>query len=55
VCSSDLQLGIQPATSISGPAALADETVFHSGYREWLRLMKAGFARAGQLQEKRAG
>ena len=28
-------LGIRPATSSSGPFALADETVFHGLYREW--------------------
>lgn len=33
------QLGISPATSVVGTFELQDETVFHSGYREWLRLM----------------
>jgi benzoate/toluate 1,2-dioxygenase subunit alpha len=41
------QLGIHPQTSVLGPFDIQDETVFHSGYREWLRLMKAGQARSG--------
>ncbi len=39
------ELGIEPATSVNGRFDLGDETVFHSGYREWLRLMKRGFER----------
>ncbi len=39
------ELAIRPETSVAGPAGLADETVFHAGYREWLRLMKGGFDR----------
>ena len=38
-------LGFRPATSQSGAHEIQDETVFHSAYREWLRLMKAGAAR----------
>ncbi len=34
------QLGISPATSVSGNFEIQDETIFHGGYREWLRLMK---------------
>lgn len=40
------QIGIRPVTSQSGTHEIQDETVFHAGYREWLRLMKAGLARA---------
>ncbi|RZS86255.1 aromatic ring-hydroxylating oxygenase subunit alpha [Pigmentiphaga kullae] len=36
------QLGIEPATSQYGDVAIQDETVFHSGYREWRRLMVKG-------------
>jgi benzoate/toluate 1,2-dioxygenase alpha subunit len=39
-------LGFRPATSQHGAYKIQDETVFHSAYREWLRLMKAGAARA---------
>lgn len=36
------ELGITPATSQSGGFAIQDETLFHSCYREWLRLMTRG-------------
>jgi benzoate/toluate 1,2-dioxygenase alpha subunit len=39
------ELGVSPETSVSGPFALSDETVFHAAYREWRRLMQAGIAR----------
>lgn len=42
------ELGISPATSMSGPFQIQDETVIQAGYREWLRLMRAGLARDGQ-------
>ncbi|MGE0797494.1 MAG: hypothetical protein AB7O55_04200 [Lautropia sp.] len=42
------ELGIEPETSVSGRFDMGDETVFHSGYREWLRLMDQGFQREGQ-------
>jgi len=38
------QLGVHPATSVSGNFDIQDETVFHAGYREWLRLMRRGVA-----------
>ena len=38
-------LGIKPATSQEGAHEIQDETVFHSSYREWLRLMNAGAQR----------
>ena len=44
-----LELGIDPATSVNGRFDMGDETVFHAGYREWLRLMRLGFAREGRL------
>lgn len=47
------ELGIQPETSVSGPFDIQDETVFHASYREWLRLMEAGFARAGAVAPAR--
>lgn len=33
------ELGFTPETSVSGTYRLCDETVCHSGYREWFRLM----------------
>ena len=42
------ELGITPETRISGPFDLADETVFQSGHREWLRLMDSGISRGGR-------
>ncbi len=38
------ELGVHPETSVSGGFDIQDETVFHSGYREWLRLMRKGLA-----------
>jgi len=40
------ELGIEPETSQHGPFDVQDETVFHAGYREWLRLMRRGMASA---------
>jgi benzoate/toluate 1,2-dioxygenase alpha subunit len=42
------QLGISPATSVTGKFEIQDETVFHAGYREWLRLMSRGRRPAGR-------
>ncbi len=39
------ELGIDPETSACGAFGMADETVFHAGYREWLRLLKKGLQR----------
>ena len=36
------QLGFSPVTSLHGPFPIQNETVFHAGYREWLRLMVDG-------------
>lgn len=36
------ELGINPVTSIYNTDALGDETIFHSQYREWQRLLKNG-------------
>ena len=33
------ELGIAPSSTMQGDYDLADETCFHAGYREWLRLM----------------
>lgn len=47
------EIGVRPETSIFGPSSLADETVFHAGYREWLRLMRVAGERADGAPEKR--
>jgi phenylpropionate dioxygenase-like ring-hydroxylating dioxygenase large terminal subunit len=39
------ELGLRPATSVHGSFSVQDETVFHSGYREWIRLIANGLAR----------
>lgn len=39
------KLGIKPVRSLKGPFAIQAETPFHSGNRQWLRLMKSGAAR----------
>ena len=36
------EMEIRPDTAVTGPFNIGDETVFHSGYREWLRLMSKG-------------
>ena len=36
------ELGVAPATSVTGRFEMQDETVFHGYYREWLRLMERG-------------
>ena len=38
------ELGMKPSGWISGPFSMGSETCFHAGYREWLRLLKAGVA-----------
>ena len=40
------ELGITPDTSAVGSYRMGDETVFHGNYRAWLRLLKAGAAKA---------
>lgn len=45
-------LGIAPSHSVSGSYNLADETAFHAGYREWLRLMRKGLADDAKQQEE---
>lgn len=40
------ELGVAPRTSVCGPFDVQDETIFHSLYREWLRLLKHGLATA---------
>lgn len=39
------EFGIEPVTSLRGPFKIQNETVFHAGHREWLRLMSEGAAR----------
>jgi phenylpropionate dioxygenase-like ring-hydroxylating dioxygenase large terminal subunit len=36
------ELGIRPLTSVASEDALGDETIFHSQYREWRRLLMKG-------------
>lgn len=38
-------IGIHPLTSQQGPHDMQDETIFHAGYREWVRLLKSGLTR----------
>jgi|UPI0004AA2560 benzoate/toluate 1,2-dioxygenase alpha subunit/2,4,5-trichlorophenoxyacetic acid oxygenase 1 len=38
------ELGMTAAESVYGPVELGNETCFHAGYREWLRLLLAGDA-----------
>ena len=47
------ELGVNPATSMSGNFDIQDETVFHAGYREWMRLGKKGME--GTAKAKPAG
>ena len=47
------ELGVNPATSMSGNFDIQDETVFHAGYREWMRLVKKGME--GAAKAKPAG
>lgn len=35
------EMGVSPTTSVCGPFDVQDETIFHSIYREWLRLLGA--------------
>lgn len=37
-------LGFEPETSLKGSFRLQSETCFHSAYREWARLMRAGLS-----------
>jgi hypothetical protein len=41
------KMGIDSVTSQTGDVKIQDETLFHSAYREWLRLMKRGVRKAG--------
>jgi len=40
------ELGINPVTSIYNTDALGDETILHSQYREWRRLLMKGLGHA---------
>ena len=42
------ELGVTPRTSVCGPFDVQDETIFHSLYREWLRLLTQGMAQAAE-------
>ncbi len=44
-----LALGVQPVESVTGRYDLADETCFHAGYREWLRLLLKGIGAAARI------
>ena len=39
------ELQLSPESWAYGPISFGDETCFHSGYREWKRLIKRGLAR----------
>jgi benzoate/toluate 1,2-dioxygenase alpha subunit/2,4,5-trichlorophenoxyacetic acid oxygenase 1 len=39
------ELDIQPESWAYGPISFGDETCFHTGYREWKRLIAQGLAR----------
>ena len=45
------EIGITPVTSLGGGVKIQDETLFHSAYREWSRLMVAGAERDEAKQE----
>lgn len=45
------ELGVTPLTSVEGPFDVQDETIFHSIYREWLRLIESGLRRTGAVRE----
>jgi len=40
------ELGIKPETSLAGSYRIGDESVFQGNYRAWLKLLKAGVAKA---------
>lgn len=42
-------LGISPEFSVTGTYNLADETAFHGGHREWMRLMQKGLSRDAEM------
>lgn len=42
-------IGIQPVTSQQGPHDMQDETIFHAGYREWVRLLKNGLSQESRV------
>jgi phenylpropionate dioxygenase-like ring-hydroxylating dioxygenase large terminal subunit len=48
------ELGIRPESWAYGPISFGDETCFHTGYREWKRLMALGLARDQQATASRA-
>jgi benzoate/toluate 1,2-dioxygenase alpha subunit/2,4,5-trichlorophenoxyacetic acid oxygenase 1 len=51
------ELGFTPEGWITGPFSMGSETCFHTGYREWLRLLQAGAAkeRAGATGQESGG
>ena len=40
------EIGVAPVTSVDTMGAMGDETIFHSHYREWLRLLSQGLGAA---------
>ncbi len=40
------EIGVAPVTSVDTMGAMGDETIFHSQYREWLRLLSKGLGAA---------
>lgn len=45
------ELAISPTSWAYGPPSFGDETGFHSGYREWKRLMETGQSRRNATRE----
>jgi phenylpropionate dioxygenase-like ring-hydroxylating dioxygenase large terminal subunit len=39
------EIGVVPATAVATTAAMGDETIFHSQYREWRRILKKAVGR----------
>lgn len=48
------ELGLAPEGWAYGPVSFGDETCFHGGYREWLRLIEAGLARDAAAEDAHA-
>ncbi|MWD28915.1 Rieske 2Fe-2S domain-containing protein [Aquicoccus sp. SCR17] len=45
------ELRIDPAEARHGPVSFGDESCFHTGYREWLRLIEKGLEREAAAME----
>ena len=49
------ELGIKPVTAVYNTDALGDETIFHSQYREWRRLLRNGLGATADRRELARG